>query len=985
MKYKTFFRTPPVLPGGRAILLPILLSALLLTAFSPGHSIAKNQNRSGAAQAAWPHETSDLAPSPNLIFGTLDNGVQYVLMQNKRPEDRVSMHLNVAAGSYHETPDQRGIAHFLEHMLFSGTEHFDPGEMVKYFQRIGMQFGPDVNARTGFYETIYDLDLPDGDKDSLAEGLLVLRDYAAGALIPEDEVKQERSVILAEKRTRDSPSYRTFEASLDFELPEARISQRLPIGIREVIKNTDRQLLQGFYDTWYRPKRLAVIMVGQFDPETAKELIEKRFGDITPRAPEKAVPEFGRIHHKGIKAFYHHESETGNTRVVIETIREHPLPPDSKDYQREQLLHEMADRIVQYRLNEILNSAEAPFTEAQISSGNFLRHIRATEISAECEPENWEKSLAVLEQNLRKALNFGFTRSEVTRVKKEFSARLERAVKSASTRESSMLARQIMADLNEDRVFQSPKQRQKLLAPAIESATAESLHKRFKADWAPEHRLLLVTGNADLKAEKKSPADKIVSAFNKSRETAVKKPEEAKDLQFPYLAAPQTPGKIRDRTHFEDLGITRVVFENGVTLFVKKTDFQADEVKATLSFGAGESVEPADQAGLSELSQQVVNLSGLGKLDRDQLNQVMAGKNTSVSFSVEEDKFVFSGESVSNETELLFELFYAHMMDPGFRKTAYQLATKQFTQQYQSLNHSIEGAMQLEGSRFLAGGDTRFGLPELDTVKQTQLADIRQWITGAMQKSPVEIAVVGDMDPDRVIELAATFFGTLSERSGLAEPKKDRQPDFPEDKSREISVPTRIEKGLMMVAYPTTDMWNIAHTRRLSILSQVVSDRMRIRIREEMGASYTQAAYNQPSRAYPGWGIFNTYVVIDPEDADSVKQAIREIAADLRQNGATEDELKRALQPVLTGIKESLKTNNYWLNTVIKGASRHPVQLDWSRSIQQAYKSITLEDINEMADRYLENDSAATVFIHPEKKQAKDAGNKAGAAEGSEG
>ncbi|MGM0451820.1 MAG: M16 family metallopeptidase [Thermodesulfobacteriota bacterium] len=967
--------------GRTVIIFQILLTALLVTGLT-GTAVSKAPAQSEGDNRSWPHKSSDLSPSPKLTFGTLENGIRYVLMQNQKPKDRVSMHLNVSAGAYHEAPDERGIAHFLEHMLFNGTEHFKAGELVKYFQRIGMQFGPDVNARTGFYETVYDLDLPDGDRDSLSEGLLVLRDYAAGALIAADEVKQERGVILSEKRSRDSPDYRTFEATLAFELPDARISKRLPIGTEEVIRKTDRKLLKGFYDTWYRPDRLTVVMAGQFDKKTAKKLIEKRFADISARAPEKPEPDFGTIDHEGLQPFYHHESEAGSTRVVIETLRKHPLPDDSKAYQREKMRHRMADRIVQHRLNEALNSGDAPFTEAQISSGNFLRFIRATEIKAQCPKENWEKSLAALEQTLRKALHFGFTESEVKRVKKEFSARLERAVKSASTRESSTLTRQIMSHLNRDRVFQSPAQRQKLLAPAIESATAESLHKRLKDDWAPEHRLLIVTGNAEIDPANDAPEDQIVSTYNKSRQTAVKKPEESKDLTFPYLAAPQTPGKIKSRKDFDDQGITRVVFENGTTLFVKQTDFEADQVKAAVSFGAGESVEPADQAGLSELSQQVVNLSGLGKLDRDQLKQVLAGKDTSVNFAVEEDKFVFQGETVTDETRLLFELFYAHLMDPAFRKTAYKLATKQFTQKYQSLGHSIEGAMQLEGSRFLAGGDPRFGLPALETLKQTRLADIREWITGAMENSPIEIAVVGDMEPDRIIELAATFFGTIAERSDISEPEKERHPDFPENKSTNIDVPTRIDKGLVLVAYPTTDIWNIDHTRQLSILSQVVSDRMRIKIREQMGAAYSQAAYNKPGRAYPDWGIFNAYAVIDPEDAGAVKQALKEIAADLNKNGATEDEVKRAVQPVLTDIKESLKTNNYWLNTVLKGASRHPVQIEWNRSIQSDYKSITPQDINKMADMYLENAAAATVFIYPEEKQTEDAGNKAG-AEGS--
>jgi len=940
-------------------ILPLLC---LLLAFTGGAVAATPPS---GANRVWPHAISDLEPAPELIFGTLDNGIRYVLMPNGKPEDRVSMHLSISTGSFNETPDQRGIAHFLEHMLFSGSENFEPGEMIKFFQRIGMRFGPDVNARTGFYETVYDLDLPAGNRATLAEGVLILRDYAAGGLIPADKVTEERSVILAEKRTRDSPDYRTFESTLAFEMPDARIASRLPIGIEEVIRTTDRPLLKTFYDTWYRPENMTVIMVGEFDPETAVELIEGRFSDIAPRAPAKPVPDFGTINHQGIRPFYHHEPEAGSTRVTIEVITKEAMPPDSASYQREQLLLGMADQIVQYRLNELLDRPGAPFISASTGSGHYLKFIRAAEISAECAQENWENTLGVIEQNLRKALTFGFTQAEVHRAKKEFSAMLERAVRSAPTRESVSLAGQILNHLEQDRVFQSPAQRQKLLETTVQSATPQMLHELYKSAWRPDHRLILVTGNADLATGKTVPDKKIADVFEASRKRAVEKPVEAGELKFPYLPVPSAPVKIKTREYMEDLGVTRVVFENGTVLFVKKTDFKTDEVMATLGFGHGESSEPAEMPGLSEMSQQVINSSGLGGLDRDQLRQVLAGKNTGVGFSVEEDKFVFTGMSVTDETRLLFELFHAHLTDPGYREAAHQLAVRQFSQEYLALSHSVEGALQLEGRQFLAGGDTRFGLPPLESIKKTGIDAIRQWVGGAMQSSPLEIAVVGDMDPEEIIELAGTYFGTLPARSTAGSPDAVRLPDFPEKGSLQLHVPTRIQKGLILISYPTTGIWNIHDTRRLSILSEIFSDRMRIEVREKLGASYSQVAYNNPSRAYPDYGLFTTYVIIDPEDVKPVERAIRDIAADLGKNGTTRDELDRALKPMLTGIKQSLKTNEYWLHTVLKGAGRNPVQLEWSRTIQDDYASISLEEINAMADNYLNNMEAATVLIRP--------------------
>ncbi len=189
-----------------------------------------------------PFPEEHLLTDPDLVHGVLPNGIRYVLLHNTTPENRVSMHLNVQSGSMHERDDQRGIAHYLEHMLFNGSTHFKPGELIEYFQSIGMMFGADANAHTGFFETVYDILLPAGDKESLEKGLLVLQDYAEGALLLESEVERERGVILAEKRERDSVSFRTFKASLEFELPDSLIAKRLPIGSESVIKTMNRDM-----------------------------------------------------------------------------------------------------------------------------------------------------------------------------------------------------------------------------------------------------------------------------------------------------------------------------------------------------------------------------------------------------------------------------------------------------------------------------------------------------------------------------------------------------------------------------------------------------------------------------------------------------------------------------------------------------------------------------------------------------------------------
>jgi zinc protease len=915
-----------------------------------------------------PHEAADLDPDPALIFRELPNGFRYIMMQNQRPEHRVSMHLFVQAGSMHESESERGLAHYLEHMLFAGTENFSPGELVKYFQSIGMRFGPDANAQTGFYTTVYDIDLPRGDAESLAQGLLVMRDYAAGALIPEDEVERERQVVLAEKRTRDSAGYRTFVETFNFELPDALLPRRLPIGEESVLKTADREILKNFYDSWYRPERMMLIMAGDFDTAEADQFIRERFSDIRARGPERSYPDPGFIAHGGVKAFHHFENEAGSTRVSIEVVSKQIQPTDSVDYRRTQLYSSMANHIINQRLSEMLEDPGTPFTQASIYSGIYLNYVKTAEISANGPPEKWAQTLSAMEQVLRRALTHGFTDYEMELTRREFIAELERAVKTAPTRESRHLARSIIASLNSMEVFQSPRQRMDLLLPMVENAGKEDLYRALLRDWSPGHRLVMVTGNADLTRDDASPEDQILTTYFNSRELLLTPVQEKEALIFPYLPGPEQAAIVTQREEIPDLGVVIVELENGVRVNIKPTDFKANQIKASLVFGDGKASEPADRPGLAAVSQRVIHLSGLGEMNRDSLRQALAGTHTSVSFQIAEDFFAFSGNTVTDQVETLFQLYQAHLQDPGFREDAYKLAMQQLEQEFETLTHNIQGGMVLHGNRFLAGGDSRFGLPSFDVLKTASLEDVRQWAGQAIHESPLELSIVGDLDVEAVIELAARYLGHLPARAGSPIPA-DRMPSFPEGKSLNVEVPTRIPQGMLTVAFPTRDYWDIHTNRRLSVLSEILNDRMRLHIRETMGAAYSYHAYNDPSRAYPEFGMLRAVVMIDPEDAGNVADAVRTLAGELAENGVSADEVMRAVNPILTSVAQTVKTNDYWLNVVLQRSGRHPELFDWSRTILSDYAAITPEEISAMARQYLDTDAAAAVVVVPENRE----------------
>ena len=915
----------------------------------------------------WPHEQSDLAPDPDVVFGRLPNGLRYALRHNQKPLDRVSLHLVVNAGSINETDSQRGIAHFLEHMLFNGSTHFAPGELVKYFQKIGMQFGPDANASTSFFNTVYDINLPQGDRQSLEEALLVMGDYAEGALLLPSEIDREREVVLSEKRTRDSADYRTYEASMAYELAGTLFPQRLPIGTEAIIRQADRRTFKDFYDTWYRPDNMVLVMVGDFDPKLAVDLIADRFGGMSPRRGDDALPVIaaGTLIPPKADVFYHHEAEVGSTTLTIQVLKSIPQRMDSAAYKKERLEDRLIGMMLQNRLERLLNRPDPPFTEASAGIGTFLRQIRYGYISAECPPENWKAALAKIEAVRRQALRYGFDSREVERVREDFRAELALRVDQAATRESKTLARGLIRTTSAERVYRSPLQEKEFYAPLLVSLSAETLNARLRQVWAMETPKILMTGNTDLTAAPEDAARIIQEVYRAAVEQPVEAPQITQPVKFPYLPTPSAPqGKPAARELIEDLGITRVTLPNGIHLNLKPTDFSDNEILFALSFEGGRSVEPIDRPGLAELSRDVINESGVGPLDREALQVALTGKTTHLSFDFSNDRFFFDGATSPKEIKLLFQLLYAHLTDPAFRPAAYRLAQERFAQTHQQMAQSIDGAFRLEGYRFFSGGDPRFGKPQLEEFQRLRLSDVANWVKPILAQSPLELSLVGDFDLETVITLAQQYLGGLPTRNS-ASLRAGPGPVFPTGRQHRMDVATQIDKALLVLAFLTDDARDIQRTRRLNVLAEVFSDRLREEIREKRGAAYSPGAYSWPSRAYPGFGLFLAYLPVAPGEVAPVLTAVKDIARQIAAEGIRPPELQRALEPTLTGIREQLRQNRYWLNTVLVGSTRRPEQIEWSRTIAADYAGIQAEELVVLAQKYLDPSQAAVFEARP--------------------
>lgn len=911
-----------------------------------------------------PQEGSDIPADAAVKWGILKNGLRYAILPNTEPPKRVSMRLFVDAGSLMENDDQQGVAHFLEHMAFNGTKNFPAGEMVEYFQRLGMGFGNHTNAHTSFNETVYKLELPKSDAAMIGEGMTLLRDYADGMLLLPDEIDDERGIILSEKRTRDSVSWRTFVEQIKFGFPGQRISNRMPIGTDEVITGAPRERFVEFYENWYTPNRMAVIVVGDVEVPAIEALISTHFDSMAVREKRPAPP-MGEMSKRGFATHYHHEAEAGEASVSIEVLKPRVDPPDNNERRVYDLHLMLASQMIDRRLERIAKEENSPISTASMSAGDFfdLGFALYSSIEADCKPGNWKAAIALIEQELRRATKFGFTESELAEAKANVRKMYDEAAKQMGTRQSRELADQIAGRLGSRRIFTSPADDLPRVTTALESITLESCREHLEGLWSSANEtLVLVSGNAVIE----NPLATIEAAYKESQSVAVTAPEEKSVGEFAYDKLPE-PGKVAERKEIEDLGITQLRFENNVRVNLKVTDFEDETVYVKARIGSGLLTE--NTPGLSFFLGSTFTQGGLEAHSNDDLQVLFAGKSVDVNFSVDDDAFSLSGQTTPDALGEQLKLMRAFITNPGFREESVTEFKRALDYLYQQLERTPGGFAQDAVSEFLHSGDPRFGYPPRAAVEALTTEQAKAWLLPELASGYCEVTLVGSFDKEAAITLLSGTFGNLKERSTKKpDHSAERLVKFPAGNTREFLFESEIPKAMVVVHWPTVSIFQIEKTRRLGMLSAILDDRLRIKLREELGDAYSPFAHNLPSDTWTDYGYLFASVTVDPPQSESVTKVISEIAAELATGKSiTADELDRAKKPQVTSIEEMRRTNRYWLGSVLESSQEYPQRIDWSRTFVDDYKNITVEEVNALAAEFLKAAPQVAVVIKPGK------------------
>jgi zinc protease len=917
----------------------------------------------------FPQPASDLTPDAAIQVTTLPNGLRAAVRANAEPRGRASLRLVVAAGSLHETDAQRGLAHFLEHMAFNGSTHYPPGTLTEFFQRMGMSFGGDTNAYTSFDRTVYMIELPDTRAETVAEGLKVLADFAGGLLLPEAEIIRERGVILAEKQARDSADYRAAVAGYQFSFAGTRLPARLPIGLEEVIRHAPRAEFVDFYSTWYRPERMAVIAVGDFDPIAVAAQITATFTPLAARGPARPEPVRGTpIHATGLVTSHHHEPEASATTVSFANIGPWYDEPDTAARRRAELPRELALAIVNRRLAELAKTETAPFAQANAGFGEFRGLYRGADLDLVARPgaAPTRESLALGENELRRALEFGFRPGELRVAVAEQRNALAQAARTAATVHHAEHADVLVDAFMEGRVPTAPADDLALLGPALDQITVEDCLTAFRAAWTgADHLLVSVHGQADLGADEVG-RQVIAKTIATARAQPVAPPESRGDEAFAYTSFGPT-GEIVTRTEVADLGVTSVVFANGVRLNLKRTDFAAGEINLSARLGTGLLEEPPGQPGLGFFAGQAFTAGGLVRHSADDLQRLLAGRNVGLGLRVAEDACVFTATTTPADLELQYQLLCAYLTAPGYREEAERTARRQLEPLYTRLAQQPTGPLVYAVPKLLASGDARFGLPRREDAFARTLPELRAWLDPQLAQGALEVALAGDFDIEAALAAAARTLGTLPTRApkpALTEARAAvRGPATPLVEN--FTVPTQIPKAVLAFYWPTTDGTDIHRTRRLNLLGRVLDDRLRLEIREKLGSAYSPSARSEPSEVFIGHGHISATITLDPADIAKVEPAVRALAADLATQGVTEDELERARLPVLTGLRESERSNAYWLSAVLASAQEQPHRLDWARGRYADFTAVTRDELNALAAQYLPPTRASIFTVRP--------------------
>jgi len=933
-------------------LLTALLTIMFLVACDPKTT----------APIDFVHQASDIKPDPGVVYGKLPNGVRYAVMHNETPTKTAALRMRFATGSLNETDDQRGLAHFLEHMAFNGSKNIPEGEMVKRLERNGLAFGADTNAFTSFDQTVYMLNLPDVSEEMIDETLMIMRETAENLTLAQDAIDRERGVVQSEKRRQDSPGVRASLDQFKFFAQGSRLFERLPIGTDETLASMNADLFKDYYHGYYRPQNTFIVLVGDIEADYARTKIAEYFSDWQAVGDALKAKSAGTSPPRPSEVGYFTDPEI-QTNITLATIKPYEAFEDNIATRKRGFVEGLGNRILNRRLSALAQKEDAVFLSGGVGVSSPFKTMEQASLSMSSRPENWKKALAVGEQELRKALKFGFTQAELDEQLANSRKNMEVAVQMSTTRQTSRLASGILNGFAGESVFSHPSSSLERFSAYGDNISLDEVWSAFKEQWSALDTPLLYLQTSEILD---SPAAEIRAAYDASLAVPISANAEKQTGKFAYTDF-GTPGRVINESRIEDIGADLILFENNVMLNFKHTEFAKDSINITIRIGDGSLSMPRKDAALSYLANNVMNAGGLVAHSADEVKTLMAGKVVGVSFGIGTKNFYLSASTVPSDIADQFNALAAFLTAPGYRGEARARYNKYLESWYPTLSATPGGVASRDVARLIHSGDPRYGIPTLAELLAPATTDVQNWLAPHLQTGQMEITVVGDIDKETVIAQVARTFGALKKRnSHLGDYPGMTTIKFPKATGKPVTLSHSgdANRALLQVYWPAPDGTDIMINRRLGVLRSILSNRLTDVIREDESAAYSPSAGRNGSRYYEGYGYMSASLGLKPEKVADMIAVLDAIAKDFQTGNISEDEFLRAIKPTLENLDTSLESNSYWAQ-VIATAQTDTWGVDNFRSRTAAYKSMTLDDIKPLAAQIFKAENAYRVQILP--------------------
>ncbi|MCO4764278.1 MAG: insulinase family protein [Myxococcales bacterium] len=843
--------------------------------------------------------------------GKLSNGLTYYILPHKKPEKRALLWLAVNAGSVLEDDDQRGLAHFLEHMAFNGTKRFKKLAIVNFIERIGMRFGADLNAYTSFDQTVYQLQVPTDDEKLLSQGFVILSEWASAIAFEPSEVESERGVVLEEWRKGLGASKRVLNQQLPVLLKGSRYAERLPIGKPKIIKTAPRSALTRFYADWYRPDLMAVVVVGDIDRDDIEKRIVATFGGLKNPAKPRPRPVAKVPTHAQTLVTTTVDKELDRTVVQLVHKMPHRELRTEQDYRRS-LLERLYAAMLNERFGEIRTRKNAPFLGAFAGLASWVRTMDAFVLYAAVQGQKVDAGVRALAEEVERINRHGFTAAELIRAKKKLLRTVERAVAMRDKRNSRVFAKEILRYHFSAEAMPGVERELKLTQRIMAKVGLSDVNGLAKGWIHSANRVIAISAPAGAKVPKS--AELIALATPKSDSEIG--PWVEKKTADNLMAKLPKPGKVTAARTLPKLGVTVWTLSNGAKVWIKPTQFKNDEVRFVAVSPGGHSLASDAQFHSAQQAAKLAALGGVGAHDQVALGKVLAGRVVSVTPYISDLNEGLKGHASPKDLEALLQLAHLRFVAPRTDKEAFDTWHKQQTEALKNRGRSPRRVFFDKFSSYVSKNHLRRQPPSLATLAKVDLARAMAFYKERFENAgDFSFVFVGNVNPKTLKPLVERYLASLP---AVKKREKWKDVGITRLSQGQVTVRKGVEPTAFVLVYFTFGLgkkmpWSLDLQDDAKMLSGALRIRLREVLREKMAGVYGVGARSSISR-YPE-GRATTFVAFGcaPDNVPALKKAVLDVIAEVQTKGVSDEIVAKLKAMRSRQFEVKSKDNRHWI------------------------------------------------------------------------